>query len=105
MTKAKPETVNILGVTYKIDYMANSSEVDIHKRASLWGQIDFWTRTIRIYDNGRSDADVWQTLLHEILHGICESMHIKLEDDEKTTDLLATGLADVFFRNGWIQIE
>lgn len=102
----KPNDVNILGVDYKILYVDKPSDVDIHKRESLWGQIDFWTRVIKIYDKDRSDEDVWQTIIHEVLHGIAEGMHIKvLEDDDNHTDLdrIAVALTDVLFRNDWIR--
>jgi len=102
----KPETVNILGKVYKIEYVDKPSDVDIYKRESLWGQIDFWTRTIRIYDNGRTDADLWETLIHEVLHGIASELNLSsLEKDENHDELDCLGIAltDVLFRNGWIK--
>ena len=48
---ALPNKVNILGVEYKIFYFDKPSEVYIYKRESFWGQIDYWTRTIRVYKN------------------------------------------------------
>jgi len=54
----KPNKVNILGIEYSITYLDKPSDVDIYKRESLWGQIDYWTRTIRIYDNGRPEEDI-----------------------------------------------
>ena len=102
----KPTSVNILGCNYSIEYVDNPSNVDIYKRQSLWGQIDFWTRTIRIYDKDLSVEDVWQTLLHEIIHGICEQLHLrkfKDKDNHDDLDLLVLALMDVFFRNGWMK--
>jgi len=103
----KPEKVNILGIEYQIEYLDKPSEVDIHKRDSLWGQIDYWTRTIRIYDNGRPQEDVWQTLMHEVLHGISDALKLKLnnEDMHDELDILSLAIMDVFFRNGWIKNE
>ena len=103
----KPDKVNILGIAYSIEYVDNPSDVDINKRKSLWGQIDYWTRTIRIYDDGvRPIEDTWQTILHEVLHGIASSLNLKVLEDDKgheTIDLLALALTDVFFRNGWFK--
>lgn len=105
----KPDSVNILGINYQIQYVQNASEVDIHKRESLWGQIDYWTRTIRIFDDSRSIEDLWQTIFHEVLHGIAEQLHIKAldgndkDDKHDTIDVLATAITDVVFRNGWIK--
>ena len=76
----------------------------MYKRESLWGQVDYWTRTIRVYHNDRQNADVWQTLWHEILHAIAEKLHIttgngKLQNDENAIDLLATGINAVLQDN------
>lgn len=101
----KPESVNILGIEYSITYVDKPSEVDIYKRNSMWGQIDYWTRTIRIYDNGsRPNEDVFQTVMHEVLHGIAEALKLDLRKDERhdELDILALALTDVFFRNGWL---
>jgi hypothetical protein len=106
----RPTVVNILGVDYRIEYVDNPAEVDIFRRTSLWGQVDYWTRTIRIYANNRPEADIWETLIHEVLHAISESLHIKingnkLDDTGDAIDLIALGLTDVLFRNDWIRRE
>ena len=101
-----PKTVNILGIKYTIEYCDNPVEVDINKRESFWGQIDFWTRTIRIYRQDRPVEDIWQTLFHEIIHGLVERLHMKaLQDnkDDDEVDLLAMGLTDVLIRNEWLK--
>lgn len=105
--KSRPERVIILGKEYSITYTDNPASVDIHKRNSLWGQIDFWTRSIRVYDTPHfSWADIIDTLLHEILHGIVNELKLaKLADDEEVVGLLALGLADTLIRNGWITEE
>ena len=97
----KPTRINILGKTYSVEYVSNPVEVDIYKRESLWGQIDYWTRTIRIYDNGRQTEDLFETLIHEILHGIAEELKLNLNKNENHNELslLALGLSDTFFRN------
>lgn len=105
MTSERPKIVNILGLKYTITYVDKPSEVDIFKRESLWGQIDFWTRTIRIFDDGkRPIEDVFQTILHEILHGIGSSLNLNINKKENhdELDILALALTDVLFRNGWI---
>lgn len=105
----RPNEINIVGVVYRVEYCDRPSEVDVFKRQSLWGQIDYWTRTIRVYDAGRQSADLWQTIMHEILHGLAEHLHLTClgkggapEDSvHDELDRLATGLVDVFARNGW----
>ena len=102
----KPESVNILGREYAIQYVSNPAEVDIHRRAALWGQIDCWTRSIRVYDNGRRLDDILEVLLHEVIHGIATELNIKtLNDSEDDLHLLSVGLADVLVRNGWIELK
>lgn len=104
----KPVAVNIVGMRYTIQYVDTPSEVDLYKRMSCWGQIDYWTRTIRIYDNGRPIEDIWQTIMHEVLHGIGELLHIKMlndNDNHDELDVLALALVDTFVRNGWVTLE
>lgn len=104
----KPKKVNVLGVDYQIEYCDNPSEVDNNKRKSLWGQIDYWERTIRIYDNGRPLEDIFQTLIHEIVHAIDTALYLKLgeeNDKEEVVDLLALAFADVLVRNEWIKLN
>ena len=104
----RPTKVNILGIEYSIAYVDKPSEVDIFKRESYWGQIDYWTRTIRIYDSGSSrlNEDIFHSILHEVLHGIAEALKLELRKNERhdELDLLALALTDVFFRNGWIAV-
>lgn len=104
----RPTSINILGVEYKVQYTDKPSDVDIFKRESLWGQIDYWTRTIRVY-NGESTPvqDLWHTIIHEVLHGIAVHLHIneKFNDDDDLVDLVALALVDVLVRNGWMEIE
>jgi len=98
--------VNILGIQYAIEYCDNPAEVDLHKRKSLWGQIDYWTRTIRVYNNGRPMPDVWQTIFHEVIHGIVTALHMEvLADKEDDVDLLALALMDVLERNEWMRLS
>ena len=103
----KPKTVNILGIKYEIEYVDKPSEVDLFKRDSLWGQIDFWTRTIRIFDKNRTIEDTWQTIFHEVLHGISSQLNLCLNKDEYHDDLdvLALALADTLIRNGWMKVD
>ncbi len=104
----KPDRVIVLGITYTIEYVDKPSEVDIHKRESLWGQVDFWTRTIRVYDNNTTIEDVWGTILHEVLHAIANDFKIEClekEENHDDLDLLSLALTDVLFRNDWIKYE
>lgn len=99
-----PTSVKVIDLTYIIEYVDKPSDVDIHRRESMWGQCDYWTRTIRIYRNDRSEADVWQTIWHELMHAICEKLHIETKDgqlnnNEIAIDLLATAVNAVLQDN------
>lgn len=101
----KPSKVNIVGIDYTIVYTDTPSDVDIFRRTSMWGQIDFWTRTIRIYDGGRAEEDIMQSVFHEVLHGIADAMKLKnLQGDghHDELDILALALVDVLYRNEWM---
>lgn len=100
----KPKKIILHGVPYTVEYFDKPSEVDAYKRKSLWGQIDYWTRTIRVYDNGRDMQDIWKTIFHELIHGIASDLNLDdLHADENTTDMLARSLVDTIFRNDWIK--
>jgi len=103
----KPESLNVLGKVYSITYCDSPSEVDIYKRKSCWGQIDYWTRTIRVYDNGRSTQDIWETIIHEILHGIGEELKLRINKKENHDELgiLALAITDTLFRNDFIKLS
>ena len=102
----KPKRINIMGIEYTVRYVEKPSDVDLYGRESLWGQVDYWTRTIRVYDKGdRSDEDIWVSILHEILHAIGQQANLSMLKDKanhEQLDLLGSILVDVFFRNGWI---
>lgn len=83
---------------YTVDYVAKLGDVDIFARSSeMTGQIDYVTATIRVYDGGRHESVIRQTLWHEIVHAICFGLHIstdkgELGNNEKVVDMLATGI-------------
>lgn len=108
----RPNEINILGIKYKVEYCDKPSDVDIFKRESCWGQIDYWTRTIRIYEHEFPHRDVWQTVFYEIIHGIIQQMHLEdliIKDDyphknmEKLVDCLSLGIMNVLFENKWFK--
>lgn len=101
-----PTSVNILGIVHEIAYKDNPADVDLHRRQALWGEVDHWTRTIRVYDNGRPSLAVWQTILHECLHVINGQLHLTcFDDNEDDLDRVATALIDMLERNSWLNME
>jgi len=55
----------------------------MYHRQSLWGQIDCWTQTIRIYDNGRPGDSILEAIVHEIFHGIEVELKLHCFDGDK----------------------
>ena len=105
----RPSAINILGIVYQVTYCDRVAEVDANESAALAGQIDFRRRTIRILDGGRQPADMLCTLLHEVIHGIAQALHLETfgggaPEGEAHTDMdrLSLALADVMIRNGWV---
>lgn len=83
--------IKILGMTYKVD------EVEcVSKDEPLKGQINNLTHEILI-DRSMPDDLKKQTLLHEILHAICDSLGLySLGADEQAIQSLATALYSLF---------
>lgn len=80
--------------TYHIEYVNSPTDVDVHQREALWGQCDFWTKTIRIFKRDVPDSTIRHTVLHEVLHALGEALDIDqlTTDDENLVDRIATGL-------------
>lgn len=107
-----PTSVKIIDQIYSIEYVDNPSKVDIFNRKSLWGQIDYWTRSIRIYrPSGYSNFEVWNSIIHEILHGIIDGLKIEeisglgCDNEEHIVHLLATGLNAVLNDNAFLFLK
>jgi len=102
----RPTKVTIFGKLYSIQYMDNPSNVDHFGRKSLWGQLDHWAHSIRVYaPPAFSNGEVWDTIFHEILHALAAELKLDIEENEDDVALLALGLADVLLRNEWLRKE
>lgn len=86
-----PETVNILGITYKV------LEVDtVNKNEPRFGELNFATSEIRI-DRELPDEKKIQVFMHEIMHGIFDGLGMEeLCNDERTVQSIATALCCIF---------
>lgn len=101
MKFARLKSINIPGKDYSVKYAQKPSDVDINKKESLWGQVDYWSRTIRIYDNGRQDTDVLTCLLHEVIHAIDTELKLKMTHDN--IHRRACVLIDTLRRNNMVK--
>ncbi len=82
-----PEKINILGLTYAV------MEVDVvDKMKPSNGEIDFQTQTIKI-DKELSQEKKEQVFMHELLHGILESLGLDaLNSDENVVQSISATL-------------
>lgn len=102
--KNMPSEINICGSQYSIEYCKSPLDVDGQKRRALFGEIDYWTRKIRVYSQPQ-EIDVWKTLLHEIIHGVAEETKSCLNKEENHDDLdrLSIALADTLIRSNIVK--
>jgi len=102
----KPDVLNICGIPYKIRYCQHESDVDSERDKPFLGYINYKTQTINVYDKNCNIEFIWNTIMHEVLHGIAESVCAKaFNDNEAELEPIARGLTDFLFRNDLIKLE
>jgi len=101
MNPMKPTELTILGKRYTVVYCDRPSDVDASGAELLWGQLDSWARTIRVYSNDQSPEDRIETLIHEMIEHIAAVLHLDIGKEEQHDDLdsLAMALTDTLLRN------
>ena len=98
--------ISIMGKPYKISYVTSLSDVDINKRDTSFAQVDFISRTIRIYRLDNPVEDVFDSLIHEIIEVIVKDLEIEyLEENHDKIATLSTILADTLVRNGIVDLH
>ena len=66
------------------------------------GTVDYRRRLISIMcDKDSSDEDIWDRILHEVLHTIDYEYALRLKETQ--IRILGSALSDVFWRNKWIK--
>jgi len=97
----KPSKLKVLGKEYKVTYVPKIADVNtITPNDTLFGQIEYIPSSIRIF-GGLGEYDNLQTILHEVIHAIGVALAIGI--DERQTDLLATGMANVLIDNDMLK--
>jgi len=107
------QSINIMGVTYTINYVNRYGDVDIEgRRTDLLAQIEHMKRSIRIFDDGKNEGGQksfpFFLLIHEMIHGIATCANINCligDENEDIVDTLATVLSDTLLRNGMVKEE
>ena len=114
--KKWPKTINVMGLSYAVEYLADMVEVDHGRHDAFWGQVDYHSRIIRLWvgepDRVQQPADVMASLLHETIHAVLQAnrwirLWLKQADDEAKetfTDQIANVLADTLVRNGLVDL-
>ena len=110
--KAKPDKISVMGVSYDIEYVSEMLDADIDRRRELLGQIDYNTRTIRLYSKNEKkpngDGYTFHLLIHEMIHAIALNAGFNFlmgDEGEPIVDLFATVLADTLVRNDMVTKE
>ena len=91
-----PKSIRIMGVDYEIKEVEHLDD----GKCLLAGQISYKDSEIRILKNDQSLQNKEITLLHEMFHGLCDSLDLKIiNDNESHIDMLARGLYQVIKEN------
>jgi hypothetical protein len=108
----KPESLNICGIPYRVEYCDRTVDVDPESEHGYWGQIKYKEQLIRVYDNNCAIEFVWNNIMHEVLHGIGEAVNLEIlkgedGDNKKHNELdaLARALTNFLFRNDLIKVD
>ena len=105
--------VNILGNVFKVLGCRDTGMVDPDREMMAVGSYRGRTKTIRLFlgtpDYPRTETEILETLIHEILHDILGSIGIldKLANDEKETFIstLSPIFVDTLARNNLINLN
>ena len=96
--KKLPDTIKVGPRTYKI-ILCRDAEIGITNMA---GECNPQASTIRILRN-MAPTSQWETLFHEVLHGICYDRGINLPEECVTS--LSNGFFQVLLDNNMIKID
>lgn len=100
---ALPDHLVILGIPYRLVPCDDPVQADVYRRYPVFGQVDFASRTVRVYVGDRPAQDVLRTVLHESLHAIMEQLHLPDPDDgDDRLDCLALALVNLLQQNPWL---
>lgn len=88
------DKISVMGMEYAIEY------VDVvDKENPRFGQVNFFESKIKI-DKSLSEDRKKQTLIHEILHCVCQELGLyDLNDNENAIQSIATALYDISKNN------
>ena len=93
MNIAIPETIEIYGVEYKVNWVDELQGNQI-------AQIHFMEGTIDILNDGMSADIYFVSFMHEIVHGVLQGMNYflggRIYHDEAFVERLSQGFAQVF---------
>ena len=83
-----PDKVDVFGISYKIIYCKNMSDVDPSGIDRCFGHLDKINRVMRIFKG--SDDDIWVAIYHEIYHAVADAIGSEeMDKDEIAVDFMA----------------
>lgn len=87
-----------LKIGYKNYTIKTENEVYDDNRQELYGEISYDKETIRLSTKFSRNLQN-QALIHELVHAIGDKYQLDINKDEKTVDLLATGIYELILDN------
>jgi hypothetical protein len=93
-----PDKVKINGIIY--DIKLEKPNCNSITEATLWGNINYKECKI-VLDKTLSEQKLWQVLFHEIIHGIADETHIKVDEDD--IDRVSNGFFQVMKDNNLLK--
>lgn len=105
-----PKTLTLFSKVYDIKYIKNVENVDDAKEDLLFGKINFYDNTVRVYlpDIDRKIYCTWHHIIHEIVHAIVENMGIKFgkgADEESIVNSFALGMTHFLLDNDLLKLK
>lgn len=84
-------SVNICGITYKIEYVEDKFDMDLH-----FGQIEYGKGRILVNKDLAPDV-MRQTIVHEMVHGMLLALgYNELTNDEQFVQAFSTAISQTF---------
>lgn len=90
-----PDSVRIGGIDYEVAQVPDLNDGN----NILYGRIIYGQSIIQINSSNQGHQHRCIALWHEILHGILEHAHLKIEEDELVVDVLSKGIYQVLQDN------
>lgn len=98
-TERLPKTIKVAGYSFSIELWSADTSHDMRR----YGECSTQMQAIRLRRDFVTPEKAVDTFLHELMHAIYWAFGVRDEDDEeRTVNLLGTGLMTVHRDNPWL---